>query len=84
MMITLKDVETEFLIEELINRGYLRLFWQKDDIEDAIRSFDKEPTPEAVNAIAEDIVENFDASQGVNWDVIGVYVYEYFNPKNDE
>jgi len=83
-MITLEDVQTEFLIKEILNRGYIRAFWQRDDVEHAIRYFGKEPTEEAIDAIVGDIEGNFDASCGVNWDVIGVYVYEYYNPREAE
>lgn len=31
-MSKLKEINTQDLIEELCNRGYLRIFWDKDDI----------------------------------------------------
>ena len=83
-MITLEDVQTDFLVEELRHRGYLRVLWQKDDIEHAITEFGREPHENDINAIAEIIEKSFDASVGINWDVIGQHVYEYFNPQKEE
>ena len=82
-MITLEDVQTDFLIEELRYRGYLRVLWQKEDIEHAINEFGKEPHENDVNAIADIIEKSFDASVGINWEVIGIYVYEYYHPRQE-
>lgn len=83
-MITLKDIETDFLIEELKKRGYIHVFWQRDDIDDTIIKLGFKPSEEAISAIVEDIEHYFDASVGVNWDTIGVYVYEYFKPRKQD
>jgi len=82
-MIILKDVETEFLIEELKLRGYIRILWHRDDIEQAILNFGKEPTPEAIDDIVDIIEDTYDTSVGISWDQIGVYVHEYFNPREE-
>ena len=83
-MITLKEVNTDFLKDELRKRGYLQVYWHEDDVVEAIVQFGKEATSEVVEEIMDIIESSFDASVGINWDVIGVYVYEYYNPRNDE
>ena len=82
-MITLEDVETDLLLDELKKRGYLHIFWQRDDIKAAIKELGFKSSEEAISAIVGDIEHYFDASIGVNWDTIGVYVYEYFKPREE-
>ena len=77
----MQELPTEDLLNELKKRGYIQVFWTKDDVEHAIIEFGQTVTPEAVNVIVGDIEGNFDASVGINWDQIGVYVHEYFNPR---
>ena len=81
-MIVLSDVLTDFLIDELKKRGYIHVFWQRDDVEVSIRELGFEPTEEAITAIVEAIEKYHDASSGVNWDIIGVHVQEYYKPRN--
>ena len=83
-MIVLKDVETDFLLEELKNRGYIQVFWTKDDVKYAISELGHIVTPKAIDAIAKEIENNFNALVGVNWEQIGVYVHEYFNPRKEK
>ena len=67
----LKEVETENLIQELCNRGFIRVFWNKEDIEVSAQSrFNITLTEEQVNEVVESIESSFDANVGVNWDVI--------------
>lgn len=82
-MIILKDVQTDFLIDELIKRGYIHVFWQRDDVETSIVELGFEPSEEAITAIVKKIEHYHDASSGINWDVIGVHVQEYFDPKKE-
>ena len=67
----LKEIETEELIQELQNRGYIRLLWNKEDIEMMAQTrFDITLTNEQLNEVVESIESSFDANVGVNWDVI--------------
>lgn len=67
----LKEIETEELIQELCSRGYIRVLWNKEDIEMTAQSrFDITLTNEQVNGVVESIEASFDANVGVNWDVI--------------
>jgi hypothetical protein len=67
----LKEIETEELIQELQNRGYIRVLWNKEDIEMTAQTrFDITLTNEQVNEVVESIESSFDANVGVNWDVI--------------
>jgi hypothetical protein len=67
----LKEIETEELIQELCSRGYIRVLWNKEDIEMTAQSrFDITLTNEQVNEVVESIESSFDANVGVNWDVI--------------
>jgi ferric iron reductase protein FhuF len=67
----LKEIETEELIQELQNRGYIRVLWNKEDIEMTAQTrFDITLTNEQLNEVVESIESSFDANVGVNWDVI--------------
>ena len=67
----LKEVETENLIQELCDRGFIRVLWNKEDIVvTAKERFDVTLTDEQVNEVVESIESSFDANVGVNWDVI--------------
>ena len=82
-MITLEDIKTDFILDELKKRGYIMVFWTREDVEHAISEFGQESAPEIVTAIVETIEKYFDASIGISWDTIGQYVHEYFNPQNE-
>lgn len=67
----LKEVETDELIQELCNRGFIRVLWNKEDvIVTAKERFDITLTDEQVSEVVESIENSFDANVGVNWDVI--------------
>jgi len=67
----LKEIETENLIQELCDRGFIRVLWNKEDIVvTAKERFDITLTEEQVNEVVESIESSFDANVGVNWDVI--------------
>lgn len=67
----LKEIQTDELIQELCNRGFIRVFWNKEDIEVSAQSrFNITLTEEQVNEVVESIENSFDANVGVNWDVI--------------
>lgn len=67
----LKEIQTDELIQELCNRGFIRVFWNKEDIEVSAQSrFNITLTEEQVNEVVESIESSFDANVGVNWDVI--------------
>ena len=82
-MIILADILTEFLIDELKKRGYIHVFWQRDDVETSIKELGFEPSEEAITAIVKNIEHYHDASSGINWDVIGVHVQEYYKPRDE-
>ncbi len=67
----LKEIQTEDLIQELCNRGFIRVLWNKEDVQMiATQRFDITLTDEQVNEVVESIESSFDANVGVNWDVI--------------
>ena len=70
----LKEVDSELLKEELINRGYLRVFWHKEDVISQAKNLDYELTDEEASDIMYNIEQSFDANIGVNWDVISEHI----------
>lgn len=66
----LKEVDTELLIQELCNRGYIRVLWNKEDVTNIAERNDIELTDEQVSEVIYNIEQSFDANIGVNWDVI--------------
>lgn len=67
---SIKDFSTEDLINELVNRGYVRVFWNDQDIRMQASEMDVELTDGQVGDVAQHLVENFDASVGLSWDSI--------------
>lgn len=77
----LKEIETEELIQELCNRGFIRVFWNKEDIifQDRANHVEidgVELTDEQVSEVVYNIEQSFDANIGVNWDVISEHISE--------
>ena len=77
----LKEVDTELLIQELCDRGYIRVFWNKEDIifQDRANHVEidgVELTDEQVSEVVYNIEQSFDANIGVNWDVISEHISE--------
>jgi len=70
----LKEVDSELLKDELINRGYIRVFWQKEDVISQAKNLGYELTDEEANDIMYNIEQSFDANIGVNWDVISEHI----------
>jgi len=66
----LKEIDTELLIQELCNRGYIRVLWNKEDVINTAERNDIELTDEQVSEVIYNIEQSFDANIGVNWDVI--------------
>ena len=66
----LKEVDTELLIQELCDRGYIRVLWNKEDVINTAEINDIELTDEQVSEVIYNIEQSFDANIGVNWDVI--------------
>jgi hypothetical protein len=58
------------LIDELVRRGYIRVLWHQADIRKQAEDMDVKLSDETVSNIAEALVDTFDATVGVNWDVI--------------
>ena len=67
---SIKDFSTEDLINELANRGYVRVFWNDEDIRMQANEMDVELTDGQVGDVAQLLEESFDASVGLNWDEI--------------
>lgn len=70
----LKEVDSELLKDELINRGYIRVFWHKEDVISQAKNLGYELTDEEANDIMYNIEQSFDANIGVNWDVISEHI----------
>jgi hypothetical protein len=66
----LKNFSDDQLIEELQDRGYLRVLWHKDDILRVAEENDVTLTDDEIYFIMSDIEENHDANHGLSWDTI--------------
>jgi len=72
-MYKLKEINTEELIKELCSRGYLRVFWMKDDIKHVAENNFENPihlTDDQLNDVVTFIENNWDANIGLSWDTI--------------
>lgn len=74
----MKNLTTEQLIKELTLRGYLRTLWHRDDVEGRLNEVHNNYTEQDVVSICESIERRWDASVGVNWDVIDAYIEMHF------
>lgn len=66
----LKKVETEDLIQELMNRGYVRVLWHKDDVLTQAEQMGITLTDTQVEFVMDNLCHYHDANIGVNWEVI--------------
>ncbi len=66
----LMNFSDDQLIEELQNRGYLRVLWHKDDILRVAEENDVTLTDDEVYDIITDLEQNHDANYGLSWDTI--------------
>jgi len=72
-MSKLKEINTKELIKELCDRGYLRVFWMKDDIRYVAENNFENPiylTDNQLNDVVTFIEDKWDANIGVSWDTI--------------
>lgn len=75
----LKEVYTEDLIQELQNRGFIRVLWNREDVISAAERNDIKITEDEVLQVIDKIEQTFDANIGVNWDVISYNIIEVKN-----
>jgi len=66
----LKNINSEALIEELMDRGYIRVLWHRMDVEQEAEQMNVVLNDGEVSSIIEDIEKYHDACWGLNWGVI--------------
>lgn len=66
----LTKVDTEDLIQELLNRGYIRVLWHKEDVECTAVDMGVTLTEDQIEQVIDNISHDHDANTGVNWYVI--------------
>lgn len=75
----LKNLDSEVLLNELLNRGYINVFWHRIDIEFVAKDMDVVLNEDEISFIKEDIEDNHDANYGLNWDIIVSKVKDVVN-----
>lgn len=78
----LKNINTEELIKELCNRGYIRVFWMEDDIRHVAENNFENPihlTDNQLNDVVTFIENKWDANIGVSWDTIESSIVNVLN-----
>jgi hypothetical protein len=66
----LNDLDTELLINELQNRGYIRVLWRRDDVLHTAEEMGVILHDDEIDSIMYNIENKHDANYGVNWDFI--------------
>ena len=66
----LNDLDTELLINELQNRGYIRVLWHRDDVLHTAEEMGVILHDDEIDSIMYDIENKHDANYGVNWGFI--------------
>ncbi len=77
----LKDLDTELLIEELQDRGYIRVLWHRRDIEQTAENLGISLNEDDISFLIDDLESNHDASYGLNWDIITDRIFDINNNK---
>lgn len=62
------------LFDELERRGFIRVFWNSEDVMQKAKEMGITLTEDQVVDVMQSIRDNFDASIGVNWDVIEYHI----------
>jgi len=75
-MENLKKINSEELIKELKERGYVRHLWHRDDIIYQAECDEVELTDEEIDEVAELLERKTDANIGINWEVISMWISE--------
>jgi hypothetical protein len=70
----LMNFSDDQLIQELQDRGYIRVLWHKDDILKVAEENEVTLTDDEINMIIEDIEESHDANYGLDWDFISMKI----------
>ena len=81
-MSKLKEIKTAELIKELRSRGYMRIFWTKDDIRHVAENNFENPihlTDNQLNDVVTFIENKWDANIGVSWDTIESSIVNVLN-----
>jgi len=66
-------ITNEVAIQHLVNNGYVRYFWQYDDIRCQAEVMDIELTEDEINDVMSKL-EDTDADIGINWDSISAAI----------
>ena len=78
----LKNINTEELIKELCNRGYIRVFWMEEDIKHVAENNFENPihlTDNQLNDVVTFIENKWDANIGLSWDTIESSIVNVLN-----
>lgn len=70
----LKKFTNSDLFDELERRGFIRVFWNKEDVMLMADHMDVKLTEEQVDEIIQNIANDFDGNIGVNWNVIQYHI----------
>jgi hypothetical protein len=70
----LNDLDTELLINELQNRGYIRVLWHRDDVLHKAEEMNVILHDDEIDSIMYYIENKHDANYGVNWDFIQIII----------
>lgn len=62
------------LFDELERRGFIRVFWNKEDVMLKAEHMGITLSEEQVEDVMQNIRDDFDANIGVNWDVIRYHI----------
>lgn len=69
------EISLEDSIKTIIKHGYIKYFWHEEDIKTQAGNMGIELTYDQMNDIIT-LLENTDASDGINWDTISVAINE--------
>lgn len=78
----LSKISTSDLLAELKRRNFIvGSPFTSLDVDDLAHDLGYHPTEDDINSIIKSINRTFDATLGINWDVIEYHITEYFSAK---
>ena len=74
------NLTDDLLKKELRKRGYLQVYWHEDDVRSSLKESEHEWTEDDLQEICK-LIENLEATEGVDWNTVDLVQDEYFRDK---
>jgi hypothetical protein len=80
----LEKIDSERLIQELQNRGYIRVLWHRDDVVSTAEEMNITLNDDEISFVMDEIEADHDANYGVNWDFIQIKINDVISNRENK